>query len=241
MKLIIVRHGEPNYEIDGLTPRGEIEARLVCDRLVKEDIKKIYCSPLGRAKLTAKPTLERLKTEAEICDWLEEFHAPVKLPYLDRESCAWDLLPEFVAECEGIYSPTEWLKVEHIKNSNVPKRYKEVCDSLDALLLNHGYKRDGIGYKAVRPNHDTVVLFCHYGLTCVLLSHLMHCSPYSLWQHICTPPTAVTVLYTEERREGASHFRAQSIGDVSHLYRSDVDPSFAARFCECFTDDTRHD
>ena len=60
MRIIIVRHGEPNYAIDGLTERGAIEAELVANRLVKENISKIYCSPLGRARLTAKPTLDRL-------------------------------------------------------------------------------------------------------------------------------------------------------------------------------------
>ena len=69
----------------------------------------------------------------------------------------------------------------------------------------------------------------------------MHCSPYSLWQHTCTAPTATTTLYTEERRDGIAHFRAASIGDISHLYAEGEEPSFAARFCECFADNTRHD
>ena len=241
MKLIIVRHGEPNYAIDGLTERGAVEAELVSERLCQEDIAKIYCSPLGRAKLTAKPTLEKLGMDAEICDWLEEFSAPVKLPYMEKEDCAWDILPEFIEECEGIYSPSEWQNVPHIKNSRVPERYQEVCKAFDGLLEKHGYIRDGFSYKVTRSNHDTLVLFCHYGLTCVLLSHLMNCSPYSLWQHICTAPTGVTVINTEERREGRAHFRASVIGDVSHLYAKGVEPSFAARFCECYQDETRHD
>ena len=241
MRIIIVRHGEPNYEIDGLTERGAIEAELVSERLIKEKIDKIYCSPLGRARLTAKPTLDKLGREAEILDWLEEFDVSVKLPYMDVPSCPWDLLPEFVEECDGLYSPTEWLNVPHIKNSGVPERYGWVCSELDALLARHGYERDGLCYKVTNSNHGTIVLFCHFGLTCVLLSHLMNCSPYSLWQHACTAPTGVTVINTEERREGRAHFRAATLGDVSHLYVKGVEPSFAARFCECFADDTRHD
>ncbi len=241
MKIIIVRHGEPNYEIDGLTERGAIEAELVSERLIKENITKIYSSPLGRARLTAKPTLDKLGASAEILDWLEEFTAPIHVPYMDTSTCPWDLLPEYVEECEGIYSPTEWLNVPHIKASIVPEKYAYVTSELDALLARHGYVRDGFGYRVANSNHDTLILFCHFGLTCVLLSHLMNCSPYSLWQHICTAPTGVTVINTEERREGRAHFRAATIGDVSHLYAKNVDPSFAARFCECFEDDTRHD
>ena len=241
MKILIVRHGEPNYEIDGLTDKGKIEAELVSKRLEKENIANIYCSPLGRARLTAKPTEEKTGLSAEILPWLQEFTvAKIKVPYLEREKICWDILPEFMNGCENIYHPTKWLDVDFIKNSDVPACYKDVCDGLDALLLKHGYKRCGHNYEAVNPNHDTVILFCHFGLTAVLLSHLLNCSPYSLWQHTFTAPTSVTTVYTEERVRGIAQFRAASIGDISHLYVADEEPSFSGRFCECFIDSTRH-
>ena len=241
MKILIVRHGEPNYAIDGLTEKGKREAELLADRLCRENISKLYCSPLGRARLTAEPTAKRLGIEAEIKPWLREFDAAtVKLPYLDHEECCWDILPEYINGLDNIYHPTKWLNEEFIRESDIPTEYAKVCHSLDTLLASHGYERDGYNYKAIAPNHDTVVIVCHFGLTAVLLSHLLNCSPYSIWQHVCTAPTAVTTLYSEERIEGKALFRAASIGDVSHLYKGDEEPSFAARFCECFTDDTRH-
>ena len=57
MKILIIRHGEPDYSIDSLTPKGWDEARLLSDRLVKMEIDDFYCSPIGRAKDTAKATL----------------------------------------------------------------------------------------------------------------------------------------------------------------------------------------
>jgi probable phosphoglycerate mutase len=116
-----------------------------------------------------------------------------------------------------------------------------VTEELDKLIARHGYVRDGYNYRAVKPNHDTVVLVCHFGLTAVLLSHLMNCSPYTVWQHMVFAPTSVTTIYTEERREGIASMRAPSIGDVSHLYAGGEPPAFAARFCECYDDETRHD
>jgi probable phosphoglycerate mutase len=50
----------------------------------------------------------------------------------------------------------------------------------------------------------------------------------------------VTSLITEEREEGFAVFRMRTYGDVSHLYAGDEEPSFMARFCECYEDDTRH-
>ncbi len=242
MRIIIIRHGDPDYSIDGLTEKGKTEVRLLAEKMKKEDITNIYCSPLGRARLTAEPTAEAKGLEVNVVDWLREFtYAKVELPYLDKPAMTWDLLPEFVATQKDIYSPTEWKNCGFIKNSSVPEYYDEVVKQLDDLLLSHGYERDGFNYKAVRPNHDTVVLVCHFGITAVLLSHLLNCSPYTIWQNTVTLPSSVTTLFTEERREGIASFRASSIGDISHLYKGDEPPSFAARFCECFEDDSRHD
>ncbi len=241
MKIIIIRHGEPDYKIDGLTEKGKCEVELLADYMEKEDITKVYCSPLGRARLTAQPFLDRKGIEAEYCDWLREFgHALVKLPYIDYNIRCWDILPEYIDTFETIYSPTRWKEAEFVKNSKVPEAYDAICRKFDSLLLKHGYRRDKYNYIAEKPNHDTIVLVCHYGLTGVLLSHLMNCSPYSVWQHVFTAPTAVTTIYTEERKDGIALMRAASIGSTAHLYAGSEPASFSGRFCECFTDDTRH-
>lgn len=241
MKLLIVRHGDPNYEIDGLTEKGAKEAELVSKRLTNEKIAQIYCSPLGRARLTAQPTLDKTGMNAKYVDWLREFgYAKVRFPYQDEPDSCWDILPEFVNDNPEIYTEN-WREVEFIKNSDVGKCYDEVCNELDKMLASHGYERWGKNYRAVKPNHDTIVLFCHFGITAVLLSHLLNCSPFCILQHCVTLPTSVTTVYTEERRESKSLMRMCGMGDISHLYIEDEPPAFSGRFCECFTDDTRHD
>ena len=123
------------------------------------------------------------------------------------------------------------------------KRYADnVAEGLDDLLFKHGYKREGNLYKAVRPNRDTIVLFCHFGVECVMLSHLLGISPMTLWHGFCALPASVTTLITEERREGVAYFRVNSFGDVSHLREAEIEPSFSARFCETYDDmSERHD
>ena len=54
---------------------------------------------------------------------------------------------------------------------------KNLYYGLDALLDAHGYRRDGRLYRAHRPNHGAVALFCHFGVGCVLLAHLLSLSP----------------------------------------------------------------
>lgn len=73
MKLVIVRHADPDYSIDSLTPTGWKEAELLSNRLVRTPADAYYVSPLGRANDTASLTLKKLGRTAETCEWLREF------------------------------------------------------------------------------------------------------------------------------------------------------------------------
>lgn len=73
MKLLIVRHGDPDYTIDSLTEKGWKEVEFLSEKLSKLDIKDFYVSPLGRAKDTASLTLKKMNRTATECDWLREF------------------------------------------------------------------------------------------------------------------------------------------------------------------------
>lgn len=245
MRLLIVRHGDPNYEIDGLTEKGKREVALLADRLAREDISAICCSPLGRAQLTAAPSAARLQMPVITCDWLIEFdrneNSRIFRPQATKAGCCWDLLPADVEQYPELYHPTRWRDVPFLKDTGVPAAYDKVCRALDEFLASWGYVREGNSYRVERSHHETVALVCHFGVTAVLLSHLMNCAPYAIWQHVITLPTSVTTLYTEERREGIALFRASSIGDLSHLYVANESPAFSGRFCECFADETRHD
>lgn len=233
MKLLIVRHADPDYSIDSLTPTGWEEAKLLADRLSKLDIKAFYVSPLGRAKDTASLTLKALGAEAEVKEWLKEFPAVVQKPGRPN-SIAWDWLPQDWTAEPRFYHKDQCLDVPVFQNSDTAALYKSVCDGLDALLANHGYVRCGNYYEAKERNEDTIALVCHFGLECVLLSHLLNISPMALWHGTCAAPSSVTLLTTEERREGIALFRMNAFGDTSHLYAGGREPSFAARFCEYY-------
>ena len=233
MKILIIRHADPDYSIDSLTETGWKEAALLADRLCKLDIKAFYVSPLGRAKDTISLTLKRLGREAEVKDWLREFPAVVQKPG-EPNSIAWDWLPQDWTAEPQFYDRDKWLDVPVFRNSNTPELYKNVCQGLDDLLAQHGYVRQGNYYRVEHRNEDTIALVCHFGLECVLLSHLLNISPMALWHGTCAAPSSVTTLTTEERREGIALFRMNAFGDTSHLYFGGREPSFAARFCEYY-------
>lgn len=243
MRLLIIRHGDPDYTVDSLTEKGWREAELLSERVAKLEVKAFYVSPLGRAKDTASLTLKKMGRTAAECDWLREFPAQIYRPDVkEGKIIAWDWLPEDWTADERYFDRKQWCETEVMREGGVKELYRYVTDSFDALLAEHGYvRREGL-YLAERPNRDTIVLFCHFGVECVLLSHLMGISPMPLWHNTCAAPSAVTSLYTEERRRGKAIFRVNSFGDVSHLYAAGEEPAFAARFCETFdNDEERHD
>ena len=77
MKLIIIRHGDPDYEHDSLTQKGVREAQLLSDRISQLDVKAFYCSPRGRAQDTASYTLNKINRTPETLPWLCEFDAKI--------------------------------------------------------------------------------------------------------------------------------------------------------------------
>lgn len=241
MKILIIRHGDPDYEIDGLTEKGKREAAMLAERISKLDIKEFYVSPLGRAKATAAYTLEKMNRTAEECAWLREFDVPV-IYKGEKRVPMWDMLPEEWTEVGEYYNKDEWYKTPMMESGNVIAEAEKVFAGLDGIIAKNGYIRKGNIYRAEKPNNDTIVFFCHFGVECVLLSHLLGISPVVMWHNFCAAPTSVTTLVTEERREGIASFRMNSFGDTSHLYANGEPIAFAARFCECFSNsDERHD
>ena len=234
MKLLIIRHGDPDYSIDSLTPTGWKEAELLADKMEKLDVKAFYVSPLGRARDTANVTLRRMDRTAETLPWLKEFGPTVVKPGHDQPDCLWDWLPAVWTENPAFYDHEKWVQDPFFVENGVPEALNWVMEGFDALLARHGYRRDGKIYRAESANEDTIVLFCHFGVECVLLGHLLNISPMVLWHGFCAAPTSVTTVVTEERRKGIASFRVTAFGDISHLYAAGQAPAFAARFCETY-------
>lgn len=242
MKILIIRHADPDYSIDSLTETGWEEARLLVPRLEKLDIKDFYVSPLGRARDTASLTLKAMGRTAQILPWLKEFGPGITKPGDDHPTCAWDWLPAVWTADERCFDRNAWLETAFAKPYDLAAHIKWVYDNLDELIAKHGYVREGNIYRAEDPNEDTIVFFCHYGLECVLLSRLLNISPMALWHGISAAPSSVTSVVTEERRPGIAYWRMNAMGDTSHLYVAGREPSFSARFCEVYSRmDQRHD
>ena len=144
------------------------------------------------------------------------------------------MLPSYYLSHPEYMDREKWQVSEVARCSDIVRVYNEVTGNLDKLLAGYGYIREGMFYRVERANTDTVTFFCHFGLTCVLLSHLLNVSPFSLWHGLALAPTSVTEVVTEEREQGIAMFRGLRFGDVHHLLAGGAKPSFSARFCETY-------
>jgi len=240
VKLLIIRHADPDYLRDSLTSTGRTEVALLAGYLKDVPIDYAYVSPMGRAQQTARTALMSKDLTPTTLDWLREFAPRVRHPSaMLAPTCAWDWLPDEWTERDIFYTD-HWYDDPSMVTAGVKKEYEWVCSGLDDLLAQHGYERTGRYYRVTHANHDTVALFCHYGLGCVLLSHLMNVSPMVLWHGLCAAPSSITTVRSEERRPGKASFRVSEYGATPHLALGHVEPSPMARFCECFGDLGRH-
>ena len=198
MNILIIRHGEPDYANDSITERGADDARRLAAIIDRYHIDEFYVSPLGRARATIQPSLDRLGVQAEVLPWTAQ---------------------------EDFFDEVKWSSVPVMRDAGVPERLRFVTEHLDAFLADHGYVREGRNYKAVSPNHKTVAFFCHFGLESILLGHLLHLPVMPLWHGTCA---------------GTACFRMLYFGALPHLWEAGIEPAFAARYVECFSDEGRH-
>ena len=239
MRIMIIRHGDPDNVHKTLTKQGFLEAEALHDYYKNYDFFKVYSSPLERAKITADILVKDHDNQVEVMPWLKEFTHLVKVPYSSSLVQNWDFLPSYFSKNGDLVSQY-YLSSEVMESGKIKDDYKMVIDSFDDILKQHGYSRDGKIYKAVNPNTNTIVFVCHFGMMSVLLSHIFNIPYTILSQYMCCPPSGVTTLVSEEREEGIVQFRMLGYGDISHLALKGYKPSFHGRFCEVFTSKDRH-
>ena len=145
------------------------------------------------------------------------------------------MMPEYLTEHNEYMDRTAWRDSVVAQCSDMVEVYDNIIQEFDNLLAEHGYVRENGHYRVEKENTKTITFFCHFGLIGVLLSHLWNVSPFTLWNSLALAPTSVTELVTEERKKGIAYFRGLKVGDVSHLYAGGEEPSFAARFCEVYS------
>ena len=187
MRLYLVRHGEPNYELDCLTENGKIQAEKAADVLQNVKFDKVYCSSQGRAHETCMATCRRINMEPIVVDWAREDLGGQYFGIIDPDN-RWTWI--FWSKKYGPYLRNEevmklgryWYKSPYFQDTKVEEGVKIMNKSVDEFMLENGYKhdRDNCQYIKVGDTPDTIILFAHGGFGVSFLSSLLDI-PYNVF------------------------------------------------------------
>ena len=182
MKLIMIRHGEPDYENDCLTERGHLQAEAVAEKLLRYGITSVYASSKGRAVQTAEHFAQKAGLPVTQLDFIREYG------YVRREFKG---DPEILEQCQIVRRGREYYQdgrdilqgdfSDFYPWSGEKSYIREKCEAigagLDEWLATLGYEREGLYYRCTRENEDTVALFSHGNSGRAAVSHLLHLHP----------------------------------------------------------------
>lgn len=217
MRLHLIRHAEPDYPRDALTPRGHRQAQALARRLAAAGIDRIYSSPLVRALETARYTAERLGLEIQIEPWtreLEDWWIPDET-LLERP--VWQVDGATIRALAPQLGPESWHGLPPFDRPHLRQGFARLRAAGDGFLAHHGLIRDGAAYRVKGAADPTVALFCHAGFALTWLADLLAIPPPLLWAGFSLPPASVTTVVFEPLAKGGAAPRCVGLGDVAHL------------------------
>lgn len=173
MRIIFVRHGHPNYELDCLTPLGKLQAQAVAERLKGETVHRICSSTKGRALETAQPIAEMFGLEIEKYDFMREIGWGETDVPLYKKGHPWLVADHMVELGQSTQSPI-WAQEEPYLHNRCVSFVQDVGKNFDAWLEPFGYIREGDYYRVQNGSKESVIMVSHGGSSTAALSRLLN-------------------------------------------------------------------
>lgn len=218
MEIVLIRHGQPQWDRDGLavddphlTALGEEQAALLGRAFAERPVDRLLVSPLVRAQQTAAPVAEALQVEPETLDWLAEIAAPV-----------WQGTPSEVVEEAFATSRARPLEEQWDGlpgGESFRDFHHRVTGGLEALLADLGVRRIG-EFPPVWDLADPgprVVVVAHGGTNAVCLGQLLGIEPVPWeWERFVSFHASLSVVRPLPV-SGVHSFSLFRFSDTSHL------------------------
>ena len=221
MRIVFVRHGEPDYANDCLTETGKIQAWQAAVRLREEGIEQIFSSPLGRARETADAASQELGLPVQTLDFMRELHwGSIDGEPLFAGGHPWDIADELARQGWNLNRP-DWAEHPYFSNNVVTENVRLVEEGIDQWLAPLGYIREGFYYRCALPDSSqrTVALFSHGGSSAAAMGHILNLPfPYACALfHL--EFTGITTLRLD-RNPGAMSLPCLELGDDGRHIRT---------------------
>ena len=196
-ELVLVRHGEPAWELaletasnPGLTAFGRDQASRAADYLARRPIAALYCSPLARARETALIVGGLQQLTPAVIDDLEEIRVPVLENATQSEVDAY-----FAA---ALRRPLSHHWDGFPGGESFRKFHARVTTALESVLAHYGVRRESaeeftVWTAPARGHTLRVCIVAHGGTNSVILAHLLGVEPVPWeWCRFETPLAAIS-------------------------------------------------
>ncbi|MCK6491051.1 MAG: histidine phosphatase family protein [Planctomycetes bacterium] len=221
MRLHIIRHGDPDYAADSLTDRGRREASCLRSWVARERPERAYCSPMGRARLTAELALDGSGLTAAVEDWTAE----LRDARADGLALTWWDVHGHLLRNPAYLASGDWADLPPLSSTLARAELARIAAASDAFLARHGVVRDGGSYRLGTRPCASIAVFCHGGFGLCWLAHLLALPAPLVWAGFMLHTSSVTTLLFDEREPGIATPRVLHLGDVGHLHAAGIEPS----------------
>lgn len=218
MRIIFVRHGDPNYKLDCLTPLGHKQAQAAAQRLKDEGIEKIYSSSSGRAVQTAEYTANLFGLDIEQHDFMREIGwGPKESESFHEGGHPWFSALKMISMGDSVSTP-DWGKHPYFDGNWVTSLSVKAGENFDALLESLGYKREGEYYRVLENQpYKTIAVFSHGGFSSAVIAHLFNLTFPYVCSTIIPNVTAITVASFEEKAGKLIAPQFEIANDARHI------------------------
>ena len=236
MLFFFLRHGDPIYDPDSLTPLGARQAEALARRLALYGVDEIYVSSSPRARQTAQPTCEILGKEPVVLDWCNEKYAwgYFAVPYRGQPKGRWGFqhtdYRRWFREPETAALGKQWYTRDVFAGTDFAEGAAHYQRETDAFFRRLGYVHDAArnGYIASPGSEKRVALFAHRGFGMAFLSSLLDV-PYPMFAtSFDMGHTGMTVIEFASDEELVIPVVLQLAND-SHLYRDGLPTHYQNR------------
>ena len=185
MILYFIRHGWPNYEIDGLTATGRYQADATSEALKNIPFETIYASELGRAYETATYLAKKQNKEIIKLHWAREDLAGQQFATFDEtvNLYTWIFwIEKYRTRMMELSDDMEFYKDKVFSDVPVEAGVHRINDAVDEWFksMNIIHDRKTKTYHQVGDKHvpEYIALFAHGGMAMATLSSILDL-PYS--------------------------------------------------------------
>lgn len=222
MELYLIRHGEPEWVLDGLnivnpplTERGHRQAAAMADALAEEQFDEVLVSPLTRARQTAAPLLAAQQRDEVVDDWLEEIRSPL-----------WQGTPREKADA-AFKDERRRPASERWRGLDGGEPVRDFVDRIHLgarlFLAERGITRANheLPVWQIEQPDQRIVLVAHAGVNSVVICHLLGLEPTPWeWERFVLGHASVSRVEGMELGDGWT-FCLTALGGVEHIARDD--------------------